>query len=67
MKADDNDYTHSAGFEFINDYGTYLKLGQNMYAPSNLKRKDYIKEDRPYAGNKIYSIVYVFKHPSICN
>lgn len=46
----DNDYTHGTCLEFIDDNHFHYKLSQNMYAPSDLRRKDHIIGDRPYAG-----------------
>lgn len=45
----DHDYTHGTCFEVINGLD-HLKLGQNMYAPADLTKKEHIKGDRPYAG-----------------
>ena len=45
----DHDYTHGTGIEYA-DGRTRYKAGQNMYAPSDLKRSDHIDGDRPYAG-----------------
>lgn len=60
MKAGDNDYTHGTGLEFIDDSYIHYKLGQNMYAPSDLRRKDHIVGDRPYAGIIYGGIGYEF-------
>lgn len=46
----DHDYTHGTCFELVLDSGWRLKAGQNMYAPSDLRRSDHIVGDRPYAG-----------------
>lgn len=45
----DHDYTHGTGLEHQDGPMRY-KAGQNMYAPSDLRRSDHIKGDRPYAG-----------------
>ena len=60
MKAGDNDYTHGTGFEFIDDSFMHYKLGQNMYAPSDLRRSDHIEGDRPYAGIIYGGVGYEF-------
>lgn len=49
ISAGDNDYTHGTCFEVV-DFDWHYKVGQNMYAPSDLTRKDHIVGDRPYAG-----------------
>lgn len=46
----DHDYTHGTCLEYIDDSFNHYKFGQNMYAPSDLTRRDHIKNDRPYAG-----------------
>ena len=46
----DHDYTHGTGLEHVSDDFMHYKLGQNMYAPSDLRRSDHIEGDRPYAG-----------------
>ena len=56
----DHDYTHGTGFEYISDNFLHYKLGQNMYAPSDLKRKDHIEGDRPYAGIIYGGVGYEF-------
>lgn len=45
----DDDYTHGTCIEARDGLWSY-KLGQNMYAPHDLKREDHIEGDRPYAG-----------------
>lgn len=60
MKAGDNDYTHGTGFEFVDDSFMHYKLGQNMYAPSDLRREDHIVGDRPYAGIIYGGVGYEF-------
>ena len=47
--AGDNDYTHGTCFE-VSHHLWHFKVGQNMYAPSDLTRPDHIIGDRPYAG-----------------
>ena len=49
MGAGDHDYTHGTCFE-VTEGLWHWKVGQNMYAPSDLKRSDHIVGDRPYAG-----------------
>ena len=49
ISAGDNDYTHGTCFEVV-DFDWHYKVGQNMYAPSDLRRSDHIVGDRPYAG-----------------
>lgn len=56
----DHDYTHGTGVEYIGDDFMYYKVGQNMYAPSDLKRSDHIKGDRPYAGIIYGGVGYEF-------
>lgn len=56
----DHDYTHGTGIEFIDDNFVHYKLGQNMYAPSDLKRSDHIVGDRPYAGIIYGGVGYEF-------
>lgn len=56
----DNDYTHGTGLTFIDNNGIYWKAGQNMYAPSDLRRKDHIKGDRPYCGMIYGGVGYEF-------
>lgn len=46
----DHDYTHGTGFEYVDNNFIHYKAGQNMYAPSDLRRSDHIEGDRPYAG-----------------
>ena len=46
----DHDYTHGTGIEFVDNSFWHYKIGQNMYAPSDLRRSDHIEGDRPYAG-----------------
>ena len=60
MKAGDNDYTHGTGFEYITDSLYHFKVGQNMYAPSDLRREDHIVGDRPYAGIIYGGVGYEF-------
>lgn len=59
-KFGDNDYTHGTGLEFIDSQFIHWKIGQNMYAPSDLKRSDHIVGDRPYAGLLYGGIGYEF-------
>jgi lipid A 3-O-deacylase len=33
-----------------NQKNTYFSIGQSIYTPDNLKQRDLIKDDRPYAG-----------------
>jgi hypothetical protein len=56
----DNDYTHGTGLEFVFDRGYHFKLGQNIYAPSDLTRKDHIVGDRPYCGMLYGGLGYEF-------
>ena len=56
----DHDYTHGTGFEYIDNNFIHYKAGQNMYAPSDLRRKDHIVGDRPYAGIIYGGIGYEF-------
>lgn len=49
ISAGDNDYTHGTCLELADGMWKY-KLGQNMYAPADLTKKEHIKGDRPYAG-----------------
>lgn len=60
MPSSDDDYTHGTTFEYVDDSFMHYKFQQNMYAPSDLKRKDHIKGDRPYAGMLIGSAGYDF-------
>ena len=55
----DNDYTHGTGLEVIDDLFHY-KLGQNMYAPSDLTKSYHIKGDRPYCGMLYGGVGYEF-------
>lgn len=57
----DNDYTHGTQFEVVDDLWHY-KLQQNMYAPSDLRREDHIKGDRPYCGMLTGGVGYEFFH-----
>lgn len=50
LGKNDDDFTHGTTLEYIFDSSLRLKLGQNMYAPSDLSREDHIVGDRPYAG-----------------
>ena len=50
ISAGDHDYTHGTCLEYVSSDLWHVKLGQNMYAPSDLRRSDHIKGDRPYAG-----------------
>ena len=50
LKKADNDYTHGTEFKYIKDNGWQFKVQQNMYTPSDIKVKEPIKGDRPYAG-----------------
>lgn len=56
----DHDYTHGTGFEYIDNNFFHYKVGQNIYAPSDLRRKDHINGDRPYAGIIYGGIGYEF-------
>ena len=49
IEAGDHDYTHGTCIEVVDSLWHY-KVGQNMYAPWDLRRTDHIKGDRPYAG-----------------
>lgn len=60
VPSSDDDYTHGTGFEYVNDSFMHFKLGQNMYAPSDLRRKDHIVGDRPYAGIIYGGVGYEF-------
>lgn len=46
---------HPEGFD---EQNMTLGIGQMMYTPSNRKRKDVIKNDRPYAGALMFSVGY---------
>lgn len=50
ISAGDNDYTHGTCLEYMTSDLWHFKIGQNMYAPADLKRSDHIEGDRPYAG-----------------
>ncbi len=39
-----------------------LSLGQNIYTPENISRKDLIKDDRPYAGWTYLSLTFHVKN-----
>ncbi len=39
-----------------------LSLGQNMYTPEDISRKDLIKDDRPYAGWTYFSLTFHVKN-----
>ncbi len=39
-----------------------LSIGQNMYTPEDLSRKDLIKDDRPYAGWSYFSLTFHVKN-----
>ena len=56
----DHDYTHGTCFELIDDSFVHYKAGQNMYAPSDLRRSDHIEGDRPYAGMIYGGVGYEF-------
>ena len=56
LKKADNDYTHGTEFKYIKDNGWQFKVQQNMYTPSDIKVKEHIKGDRPYAGMLIGGI-----------
>ena len=56
----DHDYTHGTGFEYIDNNFFHYKAGQNIYAPSDLRRKDHILGDRPYAGIIYGGVGYEF-------
>ena len=60
LKNADNDYTHGTKFEVIDDSGLHFMIEQNMYAPSDLKKSEHIKGDRPYCGMLIGGIGYEF-------
>ena len=49
IKAGDNDYTHGTCIETV-FAPWHFKIGQNMYAPADLTKKEHIPGDRPYAG-----------------
>ena len=55
----DNDYTHGTALNIIDNNWHYM-FSQMMYAPSDLRRKDHIKGDRPYCGMMIGGIGYEF-------
>lgn len=54
----DDDYTHGTELEFVNDRGVHFLASQTMYAPSDLKREDHIKGDRPYCGMLLGGLGY---------
>lgn len=56
----DHDYTHGTCVEYIDNSFFRWKIGQNMYAPSDLKQKDHIPGDRPYAGILYGGVGYEF-------
>lgn len=56
----DHDFTHGTTIEFIDDSYVHYKIGQNMYAPGDLSRKDHIVGDRPYAGLLYGGVGYEF-------
>ena len=56
LKKADNDYTHGTEFKYIKDNGWQFKVQQNMYTPSDIKVKEHINGDRPYAGMLIGGI-----------
>lgn len=60
LRHADNDYTHGTGFEYVTDNLIHFKIGQNMYTPDDLTRKDHIVGDRPYAGYLYGGIGYEF-------
>ena len=55
----DNDYTHGTELKVVDDKWHYL-IEQNMYAPSDLRKKEHIKGDRPYCGLLLGGIGYEF-------
>ena len=42
-----------------------LSLGQNIYTPKNIGRRDLIKDDRPYAGWGYLSLTLHVKNPTL--
>lgn len=40
-----------------------LSIGQNIYTPEDISRKDLIKGDRPYAGWSYFSLAFHVKNP----
>ena len=60
LKHQDNDYTHGTKIEAIDDSGVHYMVSQTMYAPDNLRLKEHIPGDRPYAGMLIGGLGYEF-------
>ena len=56
----DHDYTHGTGIEFVDDNFIHYKVGQNIYAPDDLKLVDHVDGDRPYAGLLYGGVGYEF-------
>lgn len=56
----DNDYTHGTKIEAVDDKGMHYMVSQTMYAPDNLRLKEHIPDDRPYAGMLIGGVGYEF-------
>lgn len=59
VKRSDDDFTHGTGLEAIEGLW-HFKLGQNMYAPGDLKKTEHIVGDRPYAGMIYGGVGYEF-------
>jgi len=57
--AGDHDYTHGTKLEVVDEAFHYM-ISQNMYAPSDLKKSEHIKGDRPYCGMLIGGVGYEF-------
>ena len=60
LLKEDNDYTHGTKGEVVTDDGFHYMVSQTMYAPNDLRLKEHVDGDRPYAGMIIGGIGYEF-------
>lgn len=60
LKRSDSDYTHGTKAEVMTDDGVHYMASQTMYAPNDLRKKDHVPGERPYAGMLIGGVGYEF-------
>ena len=53
-------FSNIFNFQNIESYNYTFGLGQKIYTPKSTKRKDFLKDDRPYAG-----YLYIFANKNI--
>ena len=60
LKRSDSDYTHGTKAEVVTDDGVHYMASQTMYAPNDLRKKEHVPGERPYAGMLIGGVGYEF-------